>query len=226
MAEIFKLCFVVLSLFNIEIPLHQSTLQPFRPPPAPPPPPTLDRLFYRAQVFSQKSSLHHSRLAPYFSPDSRFIFYNVNSLKLRRFTVLQFVKLQFVSHGKILQFVMFIYRKIRIHNTFFPIVAYVLDYITLQTTLQNYNVGSQSQRFVFNIEHDCVADKELTVGPVAASPGKERLPLVAWEPFFCVLLQDEQTLTAYRSEELSVSILHTYSYVNPVGGLAGLYLSG
>jgi hypothetical protein len=33
----------------------------------------------------------------------------------------------------------------------------------------------------------------------------ERVPLVAWEPYFCVLLQDEQTLTAYRSEELSVS---------------------
>ena len=27
----------------------------------------------------------------------------------------------------------------------------------------------------------------------------------AWEPHFCVLLQDEQTLTAYRSEELAVS---------------------
>jgi hypothetical protein len=34
----------------------------------------------------------------------------------------------------------------------------------------------------------------------------ERVPLVAWEPYFCVLLQDEQTLTAYRSEELSVSV--------------------
>jgi hypothetical protein len=32
------------------------------------------------------------------------------------------------------------------------------------------------------------------------------VPLVAWEPYFCVLLQDEQTLTAYRSEELSVSV--------------------
>jgi hypothetical protein len=32
------------------------------------------------------------------------------------------------------------------------------------------------------------------------------VPLVAWEPYFCVLLQDEQTLTAYRSEELSVSL--------------------
>lgn len=26
-----------------------------------------------------------------------------------------------------------------------------------------------------------------------------------WEPYFCVLLQDEQTFTAYRSEDLSVS---------------------
>ncbi|XP_054273191.1 ras GTPase-activating protein raskol isoform X2 [Macrosteles quadrilineatus] len=48
-------------------------------------------------------------------------------------------------------------------------------------------------------------DKELAVGHVAANTLKdEKLPLVAWEPYFCVLLQDEQTLTAYRSEELSI----------------------
>lgn len=29
-------------------------------------------------------------------------------------------------------------------------------------------------------------------------------PEPQWEPHFCVLLQDEQTLTAYKSEELSV----------------------
>ncbi|KAG8317813.1 hypothetical protein J6590_018207 [Homalodisca vitripennis] len=52
-----------------------------------------------------------------------------------------------------------------------------------------------------------VTDKELQMGHVPANTLKdkdERLPLVAWEPYFCVLLQDEQTLTAYRSEELSI----------------------
>jgi hypothetical protein len=51
-----------------------------------------------------------------------------------------------------------------------------------------------------------VSDKELQIGHKPANAVKdERVPLVAWEPYFCVLLQDEQTLTAYRSEELSVS---------------------
>lgn len=27
-----------------------------------------------------------------------------------------------------------------------------------------------------------------------------------WEPCYCVLLQDEQTLTAYRSEDMAVSL--------------------
>ncbi|XP_075228191.1 uncharacterized protein LOC142328370 [Lycorma delicatula] len=31
-----------------------------------------------------------------------------------------------------------------------------------------------------------------------------RINDVAWEPYFCVLLQDEQTLTAYRSEDLAL----------------------
>lgn len=34
----------------------------------------------------------------------------------------------------------------------------------------------------------------------------EKAPLVSWEPYFCVLLQDEQTFTAYRSEEMAVRI--------------------
>ncbi|XP_037081929.1 ras GTPase-activating protein raskol-like, partial [Pollicipes pollicipes] len=33
---------------------------------------------------------------------------------------------------------------------------------------------------------------------------RDGLPLLAWEPYFCVLLQDEQTLTAYRSEEMAI----------------------
>ncbi|XP_023708740.1 probable Ras GTPase-activating protein isoform X4 [Cryptotermes secundus] len=49
------------------------------------------------------------------------------------------------------------------------------------------------------------SDKDLQIGHRPANAVKdERLPLVAWEPYFCVLLQDEQTLTAYRSEELSI----------------------
>lgn len=50
------------------------------------------------------------------------------------------------------------------------------------------------------------ADKELQIGHKPSNALKDnRIPLVTWEPYFCVLLQDEQTLTAYRSEELSVS---------------------
>ncbi|KAK6641233.1 hypothetical protein RUM44_012942 [Polyplax serrata] len=49
------------------------------------------------------------------------------------------------------------------------------------------------------------SDKELQIGPKPSNSVKEtRIPLVTWEPYFCVLLQDEQTLTAYRSEELSI----------------------
>lgn len=36
--------------------------------------------------------------------------------------------------------------------------------------------------------------------------GADRAPLVTWEPYFCVLLQDEQTFTAYRSEDMAVSL--------------------
>ncbi|KAF0287448.1 hypothetical protein FJT64_014142 [Amphibalanus amphitrite] len=32
---------------------------------------------------------------------------------------------------------------------------------------------------------------------------RDGVPLLGWEPYFCVLLQDEQTLTAYRSEEMA-----------------------
>ena len=34
--------------------------------------------------------------------------------------------------------------------------------------------------------------------------------MLGWEPHFCVLLQDEQTLTAYRSEEMAVSTQPTH----------------
>lgn len=33
----------------------------------------------------------------------------------------------------------------------------------------------------------------------------ERLTNLPWGPLYCILLQDEQTFTAYCSEELSVS---------------------
>ncbi|KAL1138998.1 hypothetical protein AAG570_009059 [Ranatra chinensis] len=42
--------------------------------------------------------------------------------------------------------------------------------------------------------------KELQIGHRPSNGVKD----VSWEPYFCVLLQDEQTLTAYRSEELSL----------------------
>lgn len=54
-----------------------------------------------------------------------------------------------------------------------------------------------------------VTDKEVTLGhPSNKLTGKngDKAPLVSWEPYFCVLLQDEQTFTAYRSEEMAVSI--------------------
>ena len=62
-----------------------------------------------------------------------------------------------------------------------------------------------------------VPDKELQIGHRPANAIKDdKVPLVAWEPYFCVLLQDEQTLTAYRSEELSVSV--TLLVVRPYVG--------
>ncbi|XP_042873627.1 uncharacterized protein LOC122254152 isoform X2 [Penaeus japonicus] len=32
----------------------------------------------------------------------------------------------------------------------------------------------------------------------------DKVPLATWEPFFCVLLQDEHTFTSYRSEEMAI----------------------
>ena len=56
---------------------------------------------------------------------------------------------------------------------------------------------------------DFVTDKEVALGhhpsnKLTAKNG-DKAPLVSWEPYFCVLLQDEQTFTAYRSEEMAVS---------------------
>ncbi|XP_073970020.1 ras GTPase-activating protein raskol isoform X4 [Rhodnius prolixus] len=48
-------------------------------------------------------------------------------------------------------------------------------------------------------------DKELQIGHRPSNSLKDdKLSTITWEPYFCVLLQDEQTLTAYRSEELSI----------------------
>ncbi|PSN50521.1 hypothetical protein C0J52_14358 [Blattella germanica] len=62
-----------------------------------------------------------------------------------------------------------------------------------------------------------MSNKELQIGHRPANAVKDdKVPLVAWEPYFCVLLQDEQTLTAYRSEELSyIRIVHGIVYVFP-----------
>jgi hypothetical protein len=75
------------------------------------------------------------------------------------------------------------------------------------------------------------ADKEVALGhhPSNKLTNKngDKAPLVSWEPYFCVLLQDEQTFTAYRSEEMAVSISCFYSnfprfffiYSGVLGGL-------
>ncbi|XP_049847559.1 ras GTPase-activating protein raskol-like isoform X4 [Schistocerca gregaria] len=66
------------------------------------------------------------------------------------------------------------------------------------------SVAIFSQLFILT-EKKPRRDKEPQIGHRPANVLKEeRVPLVAWEPYFCVLLQDEQTLTAYRSEELSI----------------------
>ena len=60
-----------------------------------------------------------------------------------------------------------------------------------------------------------ITDKEVALGHHASNKltGKngDKAPLVSWEPYFCVLLQDEQTFTAYRSEEMAVST-HTHNF--------------
>lgn len=47
------------------------------------------------------------------------------------------------------------------------------------------------------------AEAECCVGEAASE--------ACWEPCYCVLLQDEQTLTAYRSEDMAVSVFFTKS---------------
>jgi hypothetical protein len=52
-----------------------------------------------------------------------------------------------------------------------------------------------------------LADKEVPLGHHSSNKllNTERASLVTWEPYYCVLLQDDQTFTAYRSEEMAVS---------------------
>lgn len=50
------------------------------------------------------------------------------------------------------------------------------------------------------------ADKEVSLGHQPSNKVGDKEPLVTWEPYYCVLLQDEQTFTAYRSEEMAVSV--------------------
>ena len=45
------------------------------------------------------------------------------------------------------------------------------------------------------------ADRDI---PLGHSPRGQN-PEIEWEPYFCVLNQLDQTFTAYRSEEMSVS---------------------
>lgn len=52
------------------------------------------------------------------------------------------------------------------------------------------------------------ADREVSLGHVPSNKLKSaKTPPVTWEPYFCVLLQHEQTFTAYRSEEMAVTII-------------------
>ncbi|XP_039287763.1 ras GTPase-activating protein raskol-like [Nilaparvata lugens] len=53
------------------------------------------------------------------------------------------------------------------------------------------------------IVYPCRVEGWLNYYDKEIGPGT-RLHDVEWEPYFCVLLQDEQTLTAYRSEELAL----------------------
>ena len=47
----------------------------------------------------------------------------------------------------------------------------------------------------------CMSDRDI---PLGHSPRGQH-PEIEWEPYFCVLNQLDQTFTAYRSEEMSVS---------------------
>ena len=51
-------------------------------------------------------------------------------------------------------------------------------------------------------------DKEVNLGHMSSNrlKNRDKASLASWEPYFCVLLQDEQTFTAYRSEEMAVSV--------------------
>nr|XP_045583264.1 uncharacterized protein LOC123746068 isoform X2 [Procambarus clarkii] len=49
------------------------------------------------------------------------------------------------------------------------------------------------------------AHREVRVCHRPSNAAREnKMPLATWEPFFCVLLQDETTFTAYRSEEMAI----------------------
>ncbi|XP_043231373.1 ras GTPase-activating protein raskol-like isoform X2 [Amphibalanus amphitrite] len=49
------------------------------------------------------------------------------------------------------------------------------------------------------------SDRPVRLGHVGSQKvHQDGVPLLSWEPYFCVLLQDEQTLTAYRSEEMAI----------------------
>ncbi|XP_034248338.1 ras GTPase-activating protein raskol-like [Thrips palmi] len=71
-------------------------------------------------------------------------------------------------------------------------------------------LSRESRKNKLLLEYPCrvegwlnVCECQLQTGPRPARAVREG-GVGAWEPHFCVLLQDEQTLTAYRSEELAV----------------------
>lgn len=65
------------------------------------------------------------------------------------------------------------------------------------------------------------AEAECCVGETASE--------ACWEPCYCVLLQDEQTLTAYRSEDMAVSTFYRKSlfdspgFIHPANVLFSLF---
>ncbi|XP_065346214.1 ras GTPase-activating protein raskol isoform X4 [Cloeon dipterum] len=70
------------------------------------------------------------------------------------------------------------------------------------------SAGSRTYQFITSVARklSSASDKEPQIGHRAAGNIKNDrgVSLVTWEPFFCVLLQDEQTFTTYRSEEMAI----------------------
>ncbi|XP_037079588.1 uncharacterized protein LOC119100615 [Pollicipes pollicipes] len=69
-------------------------------------------------------------------------------------------------------------------------------------------------------QQDGTSDRPVRLGHLGSQRvHDDGVPLVNWQPFFCVLLQDEQSLTAYRSEEMAIfPVTPTRPRTRKVGG--------